>query len=68
MTENKIDLHRIDIRALPPAQWEAVMREAARQARKERSLACRGFLTRAWRVILSGIRIRRLGHSLERPM
>ena len=68
MPENKIELHRIDIRALPPTQWEEVMREAARQARKERSLVCRSLLMQAWRFIQSGVRIRRPGHSFERPL
>lgn len=68
MTENKIELHRIDIRALPPAQWESVMREAARQARRERSLACRDLFTQVWRVIQGGVRIKRPGRSLERPL
>ena len=68
MTDQKMELHRIDIRTLPPAEWEAVMREAARQARRERSLACRNLLARVWRVILGGLRIRRPGHSFERPL
>ena len=56
MTDQKIELHRIDIRNLSPMQWERVMGEAARQARRERSLACRDLFARAWRGILGGIR------------
>ena len=51
MADQKIELHRIDIRNLSPMQWERVMGEAARQARRERSLACRDLFARAWRGI-----------------
>lgn len=56
MHDNTIDLNAIDIRTLPPEQWDAVLRQATRRAHLERSMACRDLAGRAWRGTLDRAR------------
>ncbi len=56
MHDDRIDLDGIDIRTVPPEQWDAILRQAARRAHVERSKACRNLAGRAWRGAWAWVR------------
>ena len=49
MHDDRIDLQAIDIRTLPPEQWETVLRLATKRAHLERSRSCRDLMARVRR-------------------